>query len=135
MTHTHYVLDTNMLTSILRKDLRVIPRVKSVLSVNGDFILCPVVFYEIYRGLLYQDARKQMLFFLNYTSTFIWDDLTREDWQLAAQHWAELRSRGLQIEDADLLIGVYALKRNAVLVTDNRKHFDWVDIPVENWHA
>ena len=133
MTATRYVLDTNILTSILRKDKTAVQRVRGGLSANDLFFLCPVVFYEIYRGLLHRDARKQMLFFLNYTNTLVWDDFTREDWQLTAQHWADWRRHGHHIGDADLLIGVYAVQRNAILVTDNEKHFAWLDIPVENW--
>ena len=130
---SRYVLDTNMFTAILRKDAAVIDRTAEALAAGAEFILCPVVFYEIYRGLLYRDARRQLDFFLKYTATFHWDDVTHDDWWAAAQLWADLRRRGVQVADADLLIGTYATQRNASVVTDNEGHFAPLSVPTENW--
>ena len=128
-----YVFDTNIFTAILRKEARVINRVANALLANAEILLCPVVYYEIYRGLLYRDASKQLDFFLKYTSSFAWQEFTQDDWQSAAQLWATLRLDGYHVGDADLLIGTYAMRRNATLVTDNERHFTPLKIKVENW--
>lgn len=128
-----YVFDTNIFTAILRKEAKVINHVANALLANAEILLCPVVYYEIYCGLLYRDAGKQLDFFLKYTSSFVWQEFTQGDWQSAAQLWAGLRFEGHNVADADLLIGVYAMRRNATLITDNEKHFIPLKIRVENW--
>jgi len=128
-----YVLDTNIITAILRKETRATSRLSRALASNAEFLICPVVFYETYRGLLHRDAKDQLDFFLEYVATFTWEDLRRQDWQAAAHLWSRLRAQGQQGQDADLLIGAYAARRGAVLVTDNEKHFALTDVPVENW--
>ncbi len=95
--------------------------------------MCPVVFYEVSRGLLHRDAGRKLGFFQDYTANFVWDDFTRADWQRAAHLWANLRQQGRPIADADLLIGAYATRRQAVVVTANQKHFTPLGIQTENW--
>ncbi len=52
MTGQAYLLDTNVLTGILKKDARIVNRLTEVLAADAQLILSPVVFYEIQRGLL-----------------------------------------------------------------------------------
>ncbi len=130
---TRYVLDTNILTALLRYEPKPIAQAQSAWDAEADILLCPVVFYEALRGLLHRDAKKQVQLFLNYTTALIWDEFNQADWDRAAQLWAELRRRGEQTEDADLLIGVYALQRGAIVVTDNEKDFIRLGVAVENW--
>jgi len=134
MTAARYVLDTNILTALLRKEETATRHVQQALNANAEFLMCPVVFYELYRGLLHRDAKRQQSFFLQFTANFAWDDLVREDWEEAAQLWAGLRRGGRPIDDdADLLIGTFAARRSAIVVTDNVKHFALLGVPVENW--
>ncbi len=63
MTGQAYLLDTNVLTGILKKDARIVNRLTEVLAADAQLILSPVVFYEIQRGLLRRDAKKQLGFF------------------------------------------------------------------------
>ncbi len=47
-----------------------------------------------------------------------------------------LRAQGTPIEDFDLLIAAAAVQREAVLVTDNTKHFIHIEgLTLENWVA
>lgn len=134
MTAPRYVLDTNILTALLRREESAAQRMQQALIADAEFLMCPVVFYELYRGLLHQDAKRQQSFFLQFTATFTWDDLAREDWAEAAQLWARLRRSGRSIgNDADLLIGTFAVRRNAIVVTDNIQDFTPLGVPVENW--
>jgi tRNA(fMet)-specific endonuclease VapC len=128
-----YVLDTNIFTAILRKEPKAVEQAEKALATNAEFLLCPVVFYEVYRGLLHRDAKRQLSFYLQFVTGFTWDDLDREDWRAAAQRWADLRRGGYSVDDADLLIGTYAARRNAIVVTDNTKDFIPLGVPVENW--
>lgn len=128
-----YVLDTNILTALLRYETKPIEYTARAAAANAEFLLCPAVFYEALRGLLHRDAQKQRQRLLNYVGALTWDDFNRADWEKAAELWAALRGQGLQVSDADLLIGVYALQRQAVVVTANEKHFMPLGVQTENW--
>jgi predicted nucleic acid-binding protein len=130
---SRYVLDTNIVTALLRHQTTLIAHTARAAAANAEILLCPVVFYEALRGLLYRDAQKQRQRLLDYTAAFIWDDINLADWEKAAELWAALRRQGLQVGDADLLIGVYALQRQAIVVTANEKHFIPVGVQTENW--
>jgi tRNA(fMet)-specific endonuclease VapC len=69
--------------------------------------------------------------FLQLAPTLAWDaDAADEHGSLRAM----LRSKGKPIGDFDEMIAAHALSRNAVLVTDNVKHFAQVPgLRVENW--
>ena len=64
-----------------------------------------------------------------------WQDtgFDREDWLQAASLWAERCSAGMSVADADLLIAVSALRHDAVLVTNNQRHFNGLGLILENW--
>ncbi len=52
-----------------------------------------------------------------------------------ARQKATLRKRGLLIDDFDLLIACGAMEHDLILVSDNTKHFDRLNVKLENWIA
>jgi tRNA(fMet)-specific endonuclease VapC len=140
---TRYVLDTNILTALLRHETQSVEHTTRAAAANAEILLCPVVFYEALRGLLHRDAQKQKQHLLDYAAVFIWEDFDRADWgkaaelwatlRKAAELWATLRKQGMQVSDADLLIGVYAMQRQAIVITANEKHFVPLAVQTENW--
>ena len=128
-----YVFDTNIISFILRRDSQIIARLNTILTPTNTIIGCPVVWYEIRRGLLATSATAKLQRFEILFATFIWRDLSKADWDLAATLWAQRRSQGHPIEDADLLIGVFASNHGAILVTDNTKDFTDLNIQTESW--
>ncbi len=128
-----YVLDTNMVSLVLRRDPNVTTQFQEALRANATLIGCPMVWYEVRRGLLAKDAKKQMQMFEAMFADFTWVDYTLQDWTLATSLWAKRRQLGKPIEDADLLIGAFALNRNAILITDNEKDFVDLGLTIENW--
>lgn len=128
-----YVLDTNIVSLIVKRDATVVSQFDKVIADADTLIGCPVVWYEARRGLLANDARSQMSRFRLLFETFDWQDYSRDDWTLAAQWWANRRAVGRPIADADLLIAVFTFNRDAVLITDNVKDFAGLGVTVENW--
>ncbi len=64
-------------------------------------------------------------------SVFAWDAET-------AQHYAILRAdlecKGLPIGNMDMLIAAHALRLDAILVTNNQRHFSRISgLKLENW--
>lgn len=92
-----------------------------------------MVWHEIRRGLLAKDAKLQMRLFEILFDQFEWQDYQRDDWTRAAELWVKRRKQGAPISDADLLIAVFALNRNAILVTNNEKDFIGLGVSIENW--
>lgn len=130
-----YVLDTNTLSFLIDNDQQVITKFADVINTGGTFLGCPLVWFEIQRGLLAKDARARMRRFDLLWTDFAWDDYQRSDWALAAQWWALRRSVGMPVSDADLLIAVFAYQRDAILVTDNEKDFVGLPVRLENWKS
>jgi tRNA(fMet)-specific endonuclease VapC len=133
MSDLRYVLDANILSAYLKRETLVGQRMVTARQQDALLLLCPVVYYEVYRGLLQRDAQKQLAFFLRLVDTFTWDEFNRQDWGQAAQLWADLQRQGQPLPDADLLIGAYALRRDAIIVTDNTRHFARLGASLENW--
>lgn len=133
MSDLRYVLDTNILAAYLKQEALVGQRMVTARRYNAQFLLCPLVYYEIYRGLLKRESQRQLAFFLKLVDTFIWDEFNRQDWGQAAQLWATLQRQGTPLPDNDLLIGTFALRRNATVVTDNTRHFERLGVTLENW--
>jgi tRNA(fMet)-specific endonuclease VapC len=98
-------------------------------------MLSPVVYYEIQRGLLRRDARKQLRFFEQLVEALRWDDLQHADWRQAAQLWADEIASGRPPQDADILIAAQAHRLKAILVTANEDHFNHLGLRIENWPA
>jgi len=130
-----YLLDTNVITGILKRDDKVAGRLRQALDADARIVISPVVYYETRRGLLKRDAKKQLGFFERLAGAFQWDDLRRPDWETASEWWASETSQGRPPQDADLLIAAQAHRLNAVLVTNNERHFDHLNLSIENWLA
>lgn len=129
-----YILDTNILTGLLRPDPIIKKHYLMALD-NGDtYIGCPVVYYEVKRGLLAKDKRSKLpLFESLFYDIFEWQDYTKADWILASDWWVKRKNAGRPIEDADLFIGVFAFNRQATLITNNTKDFDMLGVTLEDW--
>ncbi len=130
---TTYLLDTNILSAVIRKEARADQRFRQAVDDDDVLLLSVVVFYEIRRGLLRRDAKKQMVTLEHLASQLAWCDVIQEDWEQAAWMWVERAKSGRPIADADVLIAAQAKRLEAILVTDNEKDFDGLGITVENW--
>jgi predicted nucleic acid-binding protein len=128
-----FVLDSNIISRILRRDVRVTSRLIDTAKTNARVYLCPVVYYEVRRGLLERGARRQLGEFDALASTLIWEDFEHPMWEGAATTWADCRRRGRPRDDADLLIAEYARHLQATLVTSNTGDFEDLGVRLANW--
>jgi predicted nucleic acid-binding protein len=128
-----YVLDTNIVSFIVKRDAHMVSRFHAEITPDDMFIGCPMVWYEAQRGLLEKGAQSQLKRFKILFDSFEWQDYTAGDWNLATQWWMRRRALGRPIGDADLLIAVFTYNRSAILVTDNEKDYVGLDVIVENW--
>ena len=102
---------------------------------DDDLFMCPVVFYELWRGLSYRGADRQLEELTAFARTLQWIDYDRAMWVDAAGLWANRRRHGRTHDDADLLIAAFARRLRATLITNNTADFTDLDVPVVDWTA
>jgi len=129
----NYVLDTNVISDLLKRHLQVTQRVEASLK-RGDFLyLCQPVYYEVLRGLLWKKAASQLTVLeTSFRPTFEWLPLTDSDWIQAAHYWETTVRSGRQLADSDLLIAAVASRIDAIVVTAD-DDFDALPVRRENW--
>ncbi len=130
-----FVLDTNTVSQILRRNATAIARLTDAARSGDDVFMCPVVFYEIWRGLRDRRAVRQLAEFTAFAQTLQWIDYDRSMWMSAAELWAEQRHRGRIHDDADLLIAAFTKRLRATLATNNTADFIDLDVPIVDWTA
>ena len=128
-----FVLDTNTVSQILRRNATVVGRLREAAGGGDDLYMCPVVFYELWRGLAYRDARRQLEDLDAFTRTLQWVDYERGMWIDAARLWADRRRQGRPHDDADLLIAAFTRRLRATVVTNNTADFMDLGVPVVDW--
>ena len=134
MALSQVILDTDILTAIMRRDSIAIPKARLYLRTYNRFDLSIITRYEILRGLKAKGATRQTETFETFCSRNVILPLTDEIIVRAADIYADLRTRGELIGDADILIAATALVHRFGVVTNNTKHFERIsDLHIENW--
>lgn len=117
-----YFLDANIISYVIKQVPSVIFRLKTILS-SGNEIKIPIIaYYEVKRGLLAINSQKRLAIFEKQIKLFDIVQMVLQTFEIASNIYAQLKKNGTSIEDADLFIGCSALKNNAILITNNKKH-------------
>ena len=128
------ILDTDILSAIMRRQSAVIPTARAYLREHHQFHFSIITQYEILRGLKAKDATRQAATFENFCSRNIILPLSEDTISKAAEIYADLYKRGELIGDADILIAASAMVHGLGVVTNNERHFQRIaDLHVENW--
>lgn len=133
-----YVLDTNVVSSLMRGDATVLDAMKR--TRRGDVSVPQPVFAEIAYGIerLGRSRRKDRL---GARFAMIRAELAHTPWtdDVSEQFGvikATLERRGERVEDFDIAIAAHALAHGAVLATANVRHMARVPgLEVEDWAA
>lgn len=130
-----YSLDTCTVIEFLRSNEAVKKKLGAAVIAGDTLLICSVVYHEILRGFdrLNPPTRRRIKFDQLYSDTkhAAFDDRAAV---IAANIYRYLSKRGQKIEDADIFIAATTLANDAVLITDNVKHFSRVpDLKVVNW--
>ncbi|MDO9593166.1 MAG: type II toxin-antitoxin system VapC family toxin [Erysipelotrichaceae bacterium] len=129
-----YVLDTNIITAILKGNEKVKKRTQNTILYGKRIFINAISYYEIKRGLLAANATAQLKRFELLCREF---DLVLLDTQYifdrAAEIYANLRRRGEPVEDADILIASVVSFRNFILVSDDTDFSRIQGLKIENW--
>ena len=128
------MLDTDVLSEFLRGNAKVIAKVDEHLKEFGFISLSIITYYEILNGLLYKDARKQLMRFEKFIELNKVVPLTLRMAKAAAVIQADLRKKGTEIGHTDTLIAGIAITSDLQLVTNNTDHFKRIKgLDIGNW--
>ncbi|MGV0028444.1 PIN domain-containing protein [Phormidesmis priestleyi] len=134
MTVLLALLDTDILSAIMRQNPVVIPKAQVYLTAHEQFTFSIITWYEILRGLKAKGADRQLAAFDRFCDVNIILPLTDEAIIKASDIYALLRQRGELIGDADILIASIALANGLCVVTNNLNHFQRIpELQIQNW--
>ena len=129
-----YALDSNIVSYMLKEDSDVITQYRQTFDDGGDFVIPPIVFYEVQRGLLAKKLNKRLAKFEALCQKIKQVEFDMSVWQKAAQIYALLSQQGNLIDDADIFIAAFCLVNNYTLVTNNTRHFEYnIGLKLVNW--
>ena len=128
------LIDTDILSAVMRKDSQALAQARSYLAVHKRFTFSIITRFEILRGLKAKEATVQLAAFDQFCRANRILALTDEVIVQAAEIYSGLYRCGELIGDADILIAATALVKDLVVVTSNEKHFRRIPaLAVENW--
>ena len=134
MSVARVVLDTDILSAIMRQNPKVIPKARAYLDEHRQFTLSIITRFEILRGLKARNATRQLQRFDAFCARNLIVPLTEAIVVKAADIYADLHRRGTLIGDADILIAASAVVNGWGMVTNNEDHFGRIDgLQIENW--
>jgi len=122
-----YALDTNIISYILRGDKAVKHRWLQEESAGNRVVIPLIVYYEIRRGLLANDAKNKMRSFEELCAALGVNDLTVSDMDTASALYADHKKAGTLIDDTDILIAAQCVTNGYTLVTHNMGHFTRIE--------
>ena len=127
-------LDSNIVSYMLKEDIDVITRYRQAFANGDDFVIPPIVFYEIQRGLLARNLTKKLSKFNDLCQIAVQVEFNKSVWQEASRIYAALSREGRLIDDSDILIAAFCLVNDYALVTNNTRHFKNIEcLNLINW--
>ena len=103
------VLDTDILSAIMRQNPSIIPKVQAYLDQHRQFTFSIITRFEILRRLKSRNAVRQLHNFDTFCDRNIILSLTDKIVVQAAELYADIHRRGALIGDADILTAASAI--------------------------
>ena len=129
-----YALDTGTLISLLNCDEAIATKMDRAVLAGEQFIIPPIVDYEIQRGLLYKPSPKKEKMYFTLRKLYGVGVMMPEMWLMAARIYVNLRKSGYTIGDDDIFIASFCLENGYTLITRNSKDFiNIAELHIENW--
>jgi len=130
---TKYALDTNIISYYLKGNTKLIDRINNEIK-DGTIIIPPVVYFEIKKWLLKNNAKSKLTAFETLLSKYGIDTISKETWDTSLTVYIDLKSKNITIDDADIFIAGYCIQKNYILITNNTKHFEKIkNLKIDNW--
>lgn len=130
-----YVLDSNIISYLLKGDKKVREKLKEAVKDNEQLIVPHIVYYEIERWLLEKGATaKQAELNRMLQDDLLLEELSLNVWNKAAVLYVKTRKAGKPIDDNDLIIAAFCIVNDYILITNNTRHFENIgELKYNNW--
>lgn len=129
-----FTLDTNIVTALIKKDEGILARIRKAREEDLHVTMNAITYYEIKRGLESIKKSEKIKEFgsISHDLGILFID-EKDILNYASTLWANLKQRGLLIEDADILIASIASIKGYTLVSDDTDFERVPELVVENW--
>jgi len=130
----NYIIDTNIVKPILKKDSKVLSRLYKVILSGKEVLIDGTVYYEVRRGLLYLKAKRKLEEFEEFCERY--EILLLNDLKIfnkASEIYVSLKRKGKLNGDIDILIAATALINNLIVVSNDEDFLEIDGLNVENW--
>jgi tRNA(fMet)-specific endonuclease VapC len=124
-----YALDSNVISALLKQNNNIAARYQHEIEQENEFIIPPIVFYEIERGLLAKNLLVIRRAFIEFCENTEIGEFNISVWEKAAQIYADLSKKGKLTGgkfDGDVFIAAYCIVNGYTLITGNKKHFQHI---------
>ncbi len=129
-----YALDSNILSALLKKDSHVEEQLKAAVDNNNQYVIPPIVYYEVKRWLVLKNATAQLKAFENFCRLIPKINIDLECLEKSIEIYATLMKQGTPVGDFDILIAAYCIVNGYTLVTDNIREFERIEeLKYVNW--
>ena len=130
-----YLLDTNIITAILKGNDNVCEKYWTVVVDGADIYISAITYYEIKRGFLWVGAPAQLNKFEEFCEAINILYLGEKTiFDKASEFYARLKKSGKEHKaDADIFIAASATIRKLTLVSDDGIFTDIGELALENW--
>ena len=137
MKENLYLIDTDILIFIIKKNAVVYPKCIEYQEKYGNLIISELTYYECLRGYKAEKSDKKLNFFMELVNQFTIIPLTKDIYNSASDIYNRLREKGTPTGEFDILIAATALVNNFRLNTNNEKHYLNIKhrfgLIVDNW--
>jgi tRNA(fMet)-specific endonuclease VapC len=125
-----YALDSNIISFLLKENDNIFAAYQQKIAQGHEFVIAPIVYYEIERGLLAKNLLAKRRAFIKFCETVEIGEFNLDVWQKAAEVYAKLSRQGKLIGekyDGDYFIAAYCILNGYTLITNNKEHFERID--------
>lgn len=129
-----YLLDTNIVSAIFKNNLKVIIELDKLRTQGEKVFISGMTYYEIQRGFLAVKATRKLINLENLCNEYkvlLLDDMAI--FQKASGIYADLKQRGLPIQEADIFIAATGIIHNLILVSHDYNLLRIKDLQLEDW--
>lgn len=134
MTIPATLLDTDVLSNLMRGNPRAVQRAQRYLTAHQRLTISLATQFEVLRGLKARQASTKLFAFDRLCAANEVLPINEQIVRLASDLYADLYQRGRLLPDADLLIAATALKYGLVLATNNVNDFERIShLSIDNW--
>lgn len=117
-----YCLDTNVIIDVFRGDKKLAFKLSKY---QDSYCITPHVLCELYKGAYLAEKRDNAVFLVRtFEKSAALLDFNQNACELFGKLYSDLRKKGKQTQDFDLMIACVAMAHDVTLITRNKKHFE-----------